>query len=77
MKPLTPPAYEGTRGVMYAKNQPQYDPLPARLFPDGCVLTEWQPTAEELARILDGKPIRLWCWTFNRPLQPVALEVGE
>lgn len=61
--------------VVYAKNQPEYLPLPAIRFPDGRMYTEWRPTEEELQQLINGEHIRLWVWTFNQPLQPVALEV--
>jgi len=61
--------------VVFAKDQPEYAPLPALVFPDGKVCTEWRPTEDERARILAGENIRLWIWTYGRPLQPVALEV--
>lgn len=61
--------------VTYAANQRQYNPLPAAVDSKGLVLTEWELTAEELALILAGGRVRLWMWTFNQPLQPVALEV--
>jgi hypothetical protein len=50
---------------------------PGELFPDGRVVTEWEPTEEERARIAAGERIRLSVWTFNSPLQPVLLEVTE
>jgi hypothetical protein len=69
---------ETVRPVIYAKDQPEYIPLPALIYPDGKILTEWSLSEEERARILRGETIRLWVWTFGQPLQPVALEVtGE
>jgi hypothetical protein len=65
------------RAVVFAKNQPQYDPLPALVYADGKLMTEWKLTEEERERIAHGENIRLWIWTFNRPLQPVALEVTD
>jgi hypothetical protein len=64
-----------SRPVVFAKDQPEYEPLPALIFSDGKVLTEWQLTEEERARILAGENIRLWIWTCGQPLQPVALEI--
>lgn len=66
-----------TRSVVFAKHQPEYLPLPALVFQDGKVLTEWQLTEEERARLVAGERIRLWIWTFNGPLQPIALEVTD
>lgn len=63
--------------VVFAKDQPEYLPLPASVDRDGLAMTEWEPTADELHRLLSGGRLRLWLWTFNRPLQPVMLEVTD
>lgn len=81
MIPVEPVAYEGSMGVTYAKDQPQYTMLPARVFDDSSVLTEWEPTAEELEYLLQGGKVRLWIYCgfdeqgVMRKLQPVSLEV--
>lgn len=66
---------ETARAVTFAKDQPPYDPLPALVYPDGTVLTEWTFTEEERQRIARGENLRLWIWPFGRPLQPVSLEI--
>ena len=68
---------DDARLVVFAKDQPEYTPLPALLFPDGKVLTEWTFTEDERRAIARGENLRLWIWTFGRPLQPVALEVTD
>lgn len=73
--PKTPHA--GAERIVFAKDQPEYDPLPAAVDRDGLVMTEWEFTAEELAAIVNGGRLRLWIYTFRRGLQPVALEVVE
>lgn len=67
----------GYQLVVYAKNQPQYLPLPVVRTPDGTCYSEWLPTVEERAALAQGRAvrIRLWCWTFNQPLQPVKVEL--
>jgi len=77
MKPITPALHQNGRLVVFAKDQPEYDPLPASVDAEGLVMTEWELTAEELATIVNGGRIRLWVYTFNRALQPVMLEVVE
>lgn len=78
MKPVVPTAMlPGAQMIVFAQDQPQYDPLPAAVNSDGLVMTEWELSAEELARILAGGRVRLWVWTFRRALQPVMLEVVE
>lgn len=74
MTPVEPTHFEGSKLVIYAKDQPEYIPLPAMVNPEGLVMTEWEPSAEELERLLCGGRIRLWVHTFGRPLQPVNIE---
>lgn len=74
------------RYVEIAKNQPEYQTLPALVYNDGSVLTEWDLTEDERLRLIRGERILLWVWAFptrcrhcdlvNGPkLQPIALEV--
>lgn len=74
MTPVEPPLFDGARSVVIAKDQPQYEPVPASVDAQGLVLTEWEPTAEELDALLQGGRLRLWTWTFNRGFSPIALE---
>ncbi len=61
--------------IVIAKDQPEYNPLPASVDGNGCVMTEWELTAEELHQLFTGGRIRLWIHTFNTPLQPLSIEV--
>lgn len=61
--------------VTYAKEQPEYLPLPSLRSPAGKVMTRWEFTPEERELIADGADLYLTLWTFNQPLQPVQLEV--
>jgi hypothetical protein len=67
----------GTRVIIFAKDQPPYTPLPALVYEDGKVLTEWAFSEEERAAVAKGENLRLWIWTFGSPLQPVALEITD
>jgi hypothetical protein len=69
--------HAGATIVVLARNQPEYDPLPAAVSQDGLVMTEWEFTAEELAAVLAGGRLRLRTFTFGHPFQPVQLEVVE
>lgn len=66
--------------VTYAKDQPQYLPLPAHVHPadtNGTVTTCWRLTLRERVRaLLTG---RLWMmqWTFGEPLQPQRPSVDK
>lgn len=73
MEPVEQFACDGARAVVFAKEQPEYRALPALVFPDGKVLTEWAFSNDERAAIARGENLRLWVWTFGNPLQPVAL----
>lgn len=78
MTPIVPEQVPvGARVVIFAKDQPEYDPLPAAIDAAGVVMTEWALSAEDLATIVNGGRIRLWIYTSNRHLQPIALEVVE
>lgn len=77
MTPVEPTIADGATFVVFAKDQPQYLPLPASVDAHGVVMTEWEPTAEELERLFLGGRVRLWIHTFHQPLQPVRLEVPE
>jgi hypothetical protein len=66
----------GTCEVVYAEDQPQYHPLPSLRTPDGRVVSQWLPTAEELDALMRGQPLTLVIHTFNEPLQPIQLGVG-
>lgn len=78
MDPVALPEYAADpepRFVLIAKDQPEYTPLPALVFRDGKVLTEWTFTEAERQAIARGENLRLWIWTFGQPLQPISLEV--
>jgi hypothetical protein len=77
MTPVEPRLYDGQRRIVFAKDQPEYIPLPASVDADGVVMTEWEPTAEELQRLLCGGRIRLFTHTFGQPLQPMSVEAIE
>lgn len=79
MKPVTPrgvglPMDEFT-ATIFAKNQPQYEQLPALVDREGVVVTEWDPNKDEIARLCAGGRIRLYVHTFGRALQPLRVEV--
>jgi hypothetical protein len=84
MTPVEPMEYEGERRMTFAKDQPEYLPLTVSIDVRGCVTTEWEPTEEELHRLLSGGRVRLCIHTFDPRLgepghflQPVSLDVLE
>lgn len=64
------------REVNYAEHQDEYLTLPSLVTRDGRVISQWQPTANELALLNNGVPVTLVLHTFNQPLQPIILAVG-
>jgi hypothetical protein len=57
----------------YAKNQPEYLPLPTIRLRNGTVVTRWKLTWAERLRVLLGGSLWLTVMTFHKPLQPVML----
>jgi hypothetical protein len=80
MQPVSPviPSINSDE-IIYAKDQPEYLPLPAVKLEDGTILTRWELSEEEKRLILEQGYIYLEVLTFNRPLQPLRLsaEVPE
>ena len=76
-KAMKPVEFPGVN-VVFAKDQPEYMPLPAMKIPNdpqGLIITKWQLSPEELERIKETGTIHLSVATFNQPLQPVLLTV--
>ena len=69
MKPIK---FEG-HNIVYAENQPEYNPLPAFKDENGTIVTCWELTNEDFERIVETRRIYLSVMTFNNPLQPVYL----
>jgi hypothetical protein len=65
-----------TRAVQIAEHQPEYLTLPALITPDGRVVSQWQPTANDLLLLANGVPVTLVLHTFGLPLQPIQMAVG-
>lgn len=74
MRPVKPEQRIGYEDVTFAKDQPEYIPLPA--ITDGnYVETKWRLSwRERLTTALRGN-LYLSVLTFGRPLQPVRLSV--
>lgn len=64
---------KGYRQITYAKDQPEYNPLPALVSSDGAVVTGWELTWRERLSVLFGGKLFLSLLTFNQPLQPVQI----
>jgi hypothetical protein len=76
MRPIDPNIEELELRV-YAKDQPQYLPLPARVDPEGAVVTCWKLTWRERLTLLLRGTLFLTLLTFNNPLQPIRCSVDK
>ncbi len=80
MTPLEIPLTEvgctqGYQKVVYAKDQPEYIPLP--VISDGNkVITKWKLTKEEFEEVAITSEIYLELLTFGQPPQPVKLSTN-
>lgn len=73
MKPIE---FEGVN-TTYAKNQPEYLPLPAQRINDNTIITCWELTDEEIKVLKKTKKLWLGVMTFNKPLQPLLPSVSK
>lgn len=74
MQPVDPPKVTGCSYVVFAKDQPEYIPLPAYVGA-GYVHTTWKLTIRERLYLLFSPFLHLSILTFNNPLQPLCLSV--
>jgi hypothetical protein len=63
--------------IVYAKDQPEYIPLPTLRSPQGVVLSRWKLSDQDREAIANGADVLLSIWTFNQPLHPLLIEVAE
>lgn len=63
--------------IVFAEDQPDYTPLPAKVLKDGTVISCWRLTAKERSEVF--RTGRLWIHqlTFNQPLQPILPSVKQ
>lgn len=58
---------------IYAKDQPEYLPLPSHKTEDGKVTSCWKLSFWERLKVLITGRIFLQILTFNKPLQPLKM----
>lgn len=66
--------------VVYAKNQPQYQPLRTLIVDPGPqyrVMSRWTLTPEQRKAVAEGADIFLTVLTFRNPLQPVLIGIDN
>lgn len=68
MKPVEFPE----QNTVYAKDQPEYIPLPAFKDngPEGAVISCWQLSFKERIRLLFTGKLWVSLWSFHKPLTP-------
>ena len=71
---MLPLKFEG-HNVIMGEGQPDYEPLPAFKDNDGVITTLWEFTPEEREAIANGENLMIQVSTFNKPLQPVGLQI--
>jgi len=59
--------------VVYAKDQPEYLPLPAHKTTDGQVTSCWKMGIKDRLRVLLSGRVFVTMLTFNQPLQPLRV----
>jgi hypothetical protein len=82
MRAVTPvlPSYNVARHEIHiAKDQPEYNLLPAIVGTGGDVLmtTHWELTWRERIQILFGGSLWVQIMTFGYPVQPIKISVKE
>lgn len=63
------------QNVVFAKDQPEYLPLPAFLNSDGVVTSCWELSEDEIKEIISSRKIWVCQKIFDRVLQPIILSV--
>lgn len=65
--------------VIFAKDQPQYQPLPALKIdsPEGEVISCWKLSVKERIKIVFTGRVWLSLMSFNKPLTPSYLSVNR
>lgn len=61
------------QNCVYAKDQPEYLPLPAHKKQDGEVISCWKLNDKEIENIIKDKKLYISLLTFNQPLQPILI----
>lgn len=63
------------QNCVYAKDQPEYTPLPVFKNEEGDVISCWELSDDEIKQIVESKKLWISVKTFNKPLQPIFCTV--
>jgi hypothetical protein len=77
MEPIAPEPRVGWESVVYAKDQPEYIPLPVNRTDTGELETKWKLTWWERWRVLWHGTMYIHILTFNQRLQPIKVMVDR
>lgn len=76
MKPVSPVVPGAALPeTVFAKDQPEYIPLPAHVTTDGYVISRWRLSWKERLRLFFRGDIYHWQGAFGNPLQPISISV--
>lgn len=69
---------DGSKAVVLAEKQKEYEPLPCIRTREGAIVTRWRPSEEDLRRLVRGEDVYLVVVVGGAlvPAPPVALSVG-
>lgn len=63
--------------IVFAADQPEYQPLPVWRKPGGAVISRWRLSWKERVAALFGRDLYIEVLTFNQPLQPIYMAFSE
>jgi hypothetical protein len=66
---------DGSRAIVIAEHQAEYQDLPSIRTPDGQVITRWSLTDEERLKVLGGEDIYITLLSHG-PINPLFATVG-
>jgi hypothetical protein len=67
---------EGSRAVVIAEHQEEFQDLPSVRTPGGQVITRWRLTSDEITALICGEDLFVTILSPG-PLQPLMLSVGQ
>ena len=63
--------------IEFAKNQPEYLPLPAHRTENGDITVCFKFSFDEIIKFIKTEKLYLQILTFNNPLQPIKMSVEK
>lgn len=72
MTPVDPGPVEGWRAMVLVVDA---EMLPALVNPEGVLYTEWEPSSEDIQKIVCGGRLRILTQAFSDNIQPIQVDV--